>query len=474
MYPVTLSRNPLSYLLYRMVFFTLHPSFGWWVEDCIALCSCAAGVAFFWSLINYTRSAAPIALDAFLLTVFPASTLVFQIFCGHIEFYPWICASLMVSAYMAWLSIHRGISIWWSSIALMLSAGFHSSGAFYFPALLFLPSLTGKAQGESLWPVREEWKGIAITFLLFILTALFHRFPYFSTTLLPFSIPLYLFEIILGIVIYYNLPESLKSTLKPYWPVYLPWLFFFTIRAAFWLRAEPLFEHLPPLGEPYDHGAYLYEAFSRAHLDDKTTFHLWLMPFGLAGFFSGLMYFRKQIFSDRWLTFLFHLSIWAIAWSTVFYPQLRTRDWDLFASAAIPLNLFVSYLCYRVLSANVFRLLLPVMIIIQLTIAMPIVLSNSSIGVDRGYTNLKFEPKPVECKVFLRGLLLTKTTPAGQKFVRTGMANIRIVPLKRGHESWESDIDLRPGKNLVFDPVLRDVTTPPIPSDSRLNDVTAE
>ena len=46
----TLSRSFLSYLLYRAVFFSLSPILGLWVEDIIALLSCAAGLLFFWAL----------------------------------------------------------------------------------------------------------------------------------------------------------------------------------------------------------------------------------------------------------------------------------------------------------------------------------------------------------------------------------------------------------------------------------------
>ena len=318
---------------------------------------------------------------------------------------------LMVTAYLAWRSIHRGLSLWWASTALMLSTAFHSSGVFYYPALLLLPLLADSSQRTSLWPKREEWINIQVFFWLFIITALLHRFPYISSPVLPFSIPLYLFEIGLAIVLYTYLPQPLKASLKPYWPVYLPWLVFFTIRAAFWLRAEPLLEHLPPLWEPYDHGAYLYEAFSWDHLYDKTMFHLWLMPFGLSGILAGLLFFRRQIFSDRWLTFLFHLSVWGLIWSTVFYPQLRTRDWNLFTSAAIPLNLFVCILCYRVLPLKTFRLLLSSMILFQYSISLPIIYQYSSIGVDRGYVTLKYEPKLVECKAFLRGIVINKNNP---------------------------------------------------------------
>ncbi|MDX9752811.1 MAG: hypothetical protein RBU29_02555 [bacterium] len=489
-FPITLSRCPLSHLLYRAVFFTLHGLWGWWVEDCIALCSCAAGVLFFWSLFRYASQIGTDWWQFLIFILFPSSTLLFQVFCGHIEFYPWTCALLMLSGYLAWLAIEKKQSLLWPSLAMAFAAAFHSSGVFYFPVLLFLPLLQQKKEGERLWPDAPTWKKILLFFGLFLVTALIHRKPYWHLLGVILVVPAY----------FYLIPAHWKTALKEYWPIYLPWFFLFTIRAAFGLRAEPLIEHLPPLVEPYshkaylyygallvcgiyfkpfidsfgllsehyDHGAYLYAGLSWDHLYDKTMFHLWLMPFGLLTFLVAVLFFRKLLSRDRWAFFLFHFSFWGLLWMTLFYPQLRTRDWDLFATVAVSVNLFTVYFWYKLLPMRWFRITLPIMILIQAGIAGPILWKNSSLGVDRGYVQLRFDPSPVQSNVFLRGLLLLQPTPLEQAHVRAGMANIRIVPLQRGHASWEEDRYLVAGQSYVFDPVLQSIEVPPIPTNEEI------
>jgi len=235
-------------------------------------------------------------------------------------------------------------------------------------------------------------------------------------------------------------------------------MLFYALRAFLKLRAEPLLEHLPPFGEPYDHGAYLYEAFSWAHLYDKFMFHFWLAPFGLVTFAVLGIAFRRKIFSDRWAIFLFHLSLWALLWSTLFYPQLRTRDWDLFASMAIPLNLFVVYALHGVMRPNVFRLTMSVLIAVQLVITLPIVIRNSALFTDRGYVQLNYEPQPsIPARAFLRGLELG-ISPIEHANIRAGQAEVRIVPLERGYQSWSKALYLEPGGRYLFNPVLKEAT----------------
>ncbi len=445
-YAVTLSRAPLSHLAYRWLFFTMRPLLGWWVEDCIALSSCAAGLVFFWALYRLSCLTFSSFFERAILILFCSSTLVFQIFCGHIEFYPWTCALLMVAAYWSWRCVQGRMSPLWPSAAMALSAAFHSSGVFYFPALLLLPLFINVSQNEQISFSKTNVARIGIFFGLFLVTALLHRSPW-----------IYLPCLGIGAFCVFTYHSKLwKKSLHPWWMIYLPWLVLFTARAAFFLRPEPLLEHLPPVFEPYDHGAYLYDAFSWDHLYDKVMFHFWLAPYGLAGLFIfGISYWRKMI-ENRWLLFLFHFSLWALIWTTLFYPQLRTRDWDLFATMAAPLNLFTLYACYTFLKPGSFRILTTLMILTQLTITAPVVIDNSGIFSNRGYAVLRYEPEPIPADAFLRGLKLG-TSPLELRYARAGWAVIGIVPQPSHREylPWGTALDLLPGEEYIFSPTLK-------------------
>lgn len=444
-FAVTLSRSFLSYLLYRAMFFTLHPLIGWWVEDLIALSSCAAGLVFFYALYRLAIVFSKTKTDFWLFLLFPSTTLTLQIFCGHIEFYPWTCAFLMLCAWWSWESLYRDRSYIWASSAMMFSAAFHSSGVFYFPVLLLLPILKNKTDEERQKYTRREIIEALIAFAVFLAAALFHRKP---------THWLYFFVFAAGCIWYFSVcPKAWKTTLASWAAILIPWLSFFALRAVLGLRAEPLLEHLPPLGEPYDHGAYLYEAFSWDHLYDKTMFHLWLMPFGLLALLGFAGFAWRRIHASRWSIFVLHFCLWAMIWSILFYPQLRTRDWDLFASVSIPLNLFAVCAALILFRPALFRTLTAAAIVIQLYISAPIILKNSSLLVGRGYVELEYAPKPVSTHAYIRGLEIG-VTPLTLKNVRSGPANVRIVPLERGYQSWSEDLVLERGKTYRFEPEL--------------------
>lgn len=447
-FAVTLSRSFLSYLLYRAMFFSLHPLINWWVEDLIAFSSCTAGLVFFYALYRLSQALAKTKMDFWLFLLFPSTTLLLQIFCGHIEFYPWTCALLMLSVWWSWESLHRNRSFLWASTAMMLSTAFHSSGVFYFPALLLLPLLNDKTDGEGLGYTRREVGQALVTFAVFIAAALLHRKP---------THWIYFFLFAIGFTGYFSFfPINWKPILRPWALLLFPWLALFALRAALGLRAEPLLEHLPPLGESYDHGAYLYKAFSWDHLYDKTMFQVWLTPFGLLAFLGFSFFCWKRTTSFRWGIFLYNFCLWTLLWSILFYPQLRTRDWDLFASASISLNLFAAYAGMQFLRPALFRTLATAAIMIQLCISAPIILRNSSLLSGRGYVEIEYAPKPVAAHAYIRGLQIG-VTPIKQKNIRSGKANVRIVPLERGYQSWSEDVFLDPGKTYRFDPALPEI-----------------
>jgi hypothetical protein len=444
-YAVTLSRAPLSYLLYRALFFTLHPRIQWWVEDIIALSSCIAGVVFFLTLNVLARKSCRSSFEFWMILLFPSTTLLLQIFCGQIEFYSWTCTLLMVSAYFAWQSIFEGKSPLWASSAMALSAAFHSSGVFYFPTLLFLIPFADGQQRNNGNVSAFECKQMLFFFSLFIATALLHRSQF-----------IYFLALFIAVAVFFRLPQWIRNLFTAGWPIFLPWLALFTIRAFFGLRAEPLIEHLPPVFEPYDHGAYLYHAFSWDHLYDKTMFHFWLAPFGLATMILVGWTFRKKWMHDRWLLFLANFFFGAFLWTALFYPQLRTRDWDLFASMSIPLNLFALFACLNLLRPAFLYYAMPLMILAHLVISVPIIMRNSHLLEERGYVTLTYEPVPTQNRAFLRGLEVG-ITPLTQPNVRSGWAEIRVVPLERGTQSWVIHQYLIAGHHYRFAPELKPV-----------------
>ncbi|MFB3786954.1 MAG: hypothetical protein ACE15F_11375 [bacterium] len=458
-YAVTLSRNPLSYLLYRGLFFTLHPLLRWWVEDIIALSSCAAGLVFFHSLYRLARAAAATRLDTWLLVLFPSSTMVLQAFCGHVEFYPWTCALLMVSVTLSWNTIHATRAPFWPSAALALATAFHSSGVFYYPALLLLIPLAGKGREPEVILSRRDLTKAASFFGLFILAALLHRRPlenlFYLTLLVSFFYYLFRF------------PPALKQELRPWWGVFSPWLLLFLVRASFQMRAEPLLEHLAPIRAGYDPGAFHFEMFSWMHVGVKLFIHFFLAPFGapwLLIFFFGR---RRAVLTHPWLLFLLHASFWALLWSTLFYPQLylRTwdllchpavppRDWDLFVSMAIPLNLFAVFAAWKLLRPAFFHKLAAAAIALQFALSLPVMIRNSGWLTGRGYVTIEYAPQPVPARAFLRSLELG-ISPLRQTHIRAGIADIRLVPLERGYQSWSRDVYLVPGQDYRFAPALQ-------------------
>ena len=137
-FAITLSRCPLAHLGYRYLFRVLRPLTNWWVEDIIALSSCMAGVVFFWALALLARRIFSLRTNQVLYVFFCSSTLLLQMFCGHVEFYPWTCALLMVFVLLGWWHLTGRLSIFWPSAVLTLATAFHASAIFYFPGIIVL------------------------------------------------------------------------------------------------------------------------------------------------------------------------------------------------------------------------------------------------------------------------------------------------------------------------------------------------
>lgn len=449
-FPITLSRSFLSYLLYRQMFYVLNPLTGWWVEDIIALSTCVAGVVCLWALIRLAKRMATSWPEAVAMVLFLFSTLFLQLYCGHIEFYPWANTAMMLAMLMAWMSLFRGTSVLWPSLALTFMAAFHSSGVFYFPALLVLPSLQrmGQQSGAAM-----QWRWVVIFLCAYLALAYLHRNPYLYFPILSAGL----------IAFFMKFPPEKRGEMNPYLLMLLPWLVWFSLRSVLramdLLRAEPLLEHIAPLWGEFDPGVYYYTFFSWEHLFDKLPYHLWLAPFGLLSIVGFWLFCRERVRNDRWLVFLTHVSVWAFLWSALFFPQLRERDWDLFASMSIPYNLFAVYAWLR-FTPSVAKLLVPVMIVVQLCISIPIILSNSGLLDHRGYATLHFESRPVPAMVFVRGLRVAET-PLELPNIRAGFADVRMISAEEGvrqYGSWINELVLEDGMEYHFSETL-----PPAP-----------
>lgn len=460
-FAITLSRSFLNYLMHLWLFEFMRPVFDWWVEDIIALTSCAAGVVFLGALHRLAWRIARNPWEYAVILLIPSTTLALQTFCGHIEYYSWVSALLALSAYWAWRSIHDGLNPAWSSAALALSAAFHSSGFFYFPAVVLLPLLWNKGDQAPAFQ-RNHGVWLMTMFALLIATIVLHRWANLFILTVIVALPLY----------YYAMPATWKRFLEPGLPIYIPWFLLCVMRAALGLRAEELIDHIPPVvGEyeipilspllrffgldeihpitgPYDPGAFHYMFFSWDHLYYKMLYVYWLAPFG---FFAVLGYWllaRHRVFGDSWLLYLSNLCFWGLAWSFVFYPQLHERDWDLFVTTSIPLNLFAAYAILRI-GPKLLSLAPVIMIPVQLAISMPIIIENSALLTDRGYVTLYMESKPVVTNGFLRGLPVGET-PVKMRNIRAGWADVRMIPTERGYASWSQDAYLAPGEDYRF------------------------
>ncbi|HXK96208.1 MAG TPA: PEGA domain-containing protein, partial [bacterium] len=85
---------------------------------------------------------------------------------------------------------------------------------------------------------------------------------------------------------------------------------------------------------------------------------------------------------------------------------------------------------------------------------------------DRGYVTIEYDPQPVTARAFLRSLELGRT-PVRQKNIRAGYADIRLVPVERGYQSWRRDVYLVPGQEYRFAPVLElNHAVIPLPDDT--------
>ena len=461
-FPITLSRSFLSYLLYRGSFATMHGWFDWWVEDSIALATCSAGVVFFWALNRLAGCLAKSRLAYWIYLLFPASTWILQLFCGHIEFYSWTCALLMACAYFSWRSLHEGLDPIWPSAAMALAAGFHSSGFFYFPALLLLPILRTRQAGPAPGAIARPWLWYGATLAAYLGMVMLHRSALWYVLVVGGAA---IALTAVWLVLVKNNTQAQRAWLtqpaRQALMILAPWLVLLTFRASLNIRPEPLLEHVAPFQRPYDEGAYLYMFFSWGHLYDKTMFHLWLAPIGLASLLGFWAWKQREVRENAWLVYLSHFCIWAMVWSILFYPQLRTRDWDLFASMSIPLNLFAVG-AWMMLAPRAGRWIALAMIVIHLSSTVPLIVNNSALLSVRGYCSVFYDAEPIPGDAYLRGLKLGQT-PVGQANVRAGEAEINLIPTQRGYQSWAQTLMLADGEQYRFTPRFEPTQHPPVP-----------
>jgi hypothetical protein len=333
-FAITLSRCPLTHLGYRYLFQAMNPLTGWWVEDIIAVSSCTAGLVFFWAAVLLARGLFSARLDRILYVAFCSSSLLLQVFCGHIEFYPWACALVMVLAWLAFWHLDGRLSIFWPSAALALATAFHSSAVFYFPGIVALEFV--RQSRDPRHTRRARWHSL-FCLVLFVCLAPFHRYQT--------QYALFLIFCLVAWFVWGLAPRRVHVWREGFqsWLVALaPWVVYFSIRTALGFYAEPILHHIAPMGEPYDHGSFLYTFWSWEHLHDKLLFQWWLSPFAIPVSVLIAVTVKRAWPRDARLFFLGVFALSALGWEILFYPQLRIRDWDLFASTAIPLEPWTS------------------------------------------------------------------------------------------------------------------------------------
>lgn len=461
LYAITLTRSTLTLLTYRGLYALLHGWLDWWPRDTIALGACLSGVVFLGLAMSLGRRLYRNGWKTLLPVTLPISTYLLQVYCGEVEFYALLNTALMLYAYAAWHVLHGRLHPIWASGALTVAAGCHTSGLFLFPSLLWLHALwvdrrssievaDGKESPKDgfkpdLWEARKRTRirDAALALGLFALFAITHRNRlWWSGPGLIFGLDIdawvqgvsrnhLLFPIVLLAVgsAFLAAGYSFRQRWTPWLILVSPWALFFTLRSAFNFHPEPILSHIAPVYGPYDPLAYLYTFFSWDHLHDKLLFHAWSAPFGVPVLACWLWRCWKNRGSEPWVSFLLGMASCAIAWTTLFYPQLRTGDWDLFVSLGLPLNLLLAHLIATSRSESRGKALAIGVLAVHLLISVPFVIENSELKKGRGHCELTITSE-LPAELYLRGLKVGET-PFHSRTVRSGDAEIRIIPLER-------------------------------------------
>ncbi len=454
----------------------LNAHVGMWPQDAIAVGSCIGGVIFLW--IGYQLGCLLYRewWKRLLPAVIPASTYLLQVFCGEVEFYAWLNAALLGYLAIGWLVLNRRLSPIWASITLVFATCLHASAIFTFPSLLWLhilwleqtakPPVEDAESPNAIEPVRRKThiRDAAVALAVFAFVAVMHRNRLWWVGPEPIGgldIDAWARELSRLHLIY---PISLavlvggffccKATTRKRWRswlfILLPWFVFFTTRSLLGMHPEPLLKHIPPFTTPFDIESFWYPFFSYDHLYDKTCFYLWSAPLGLFVFF-GCLWTCGRRSCDIWVKFLLGAGVCAVIWTIFFYPELRRRDWDLFSSMGIPLNLLLVHIIVTRLAGRWRITAIAAVLIVHLSMSVPFVIGNMLLEQGHGYVNLKVT-SDLPAEVFVRGLRYG-TTPFESAWVRSGPGNLRVVPLSRIVDekrttSVQHDIDLPAGETV--------------------------
>ncbi|MCX7011426.1 MAG: hypothetical protein NTW86_02460 [Candidatus Sumerlaeota bacterium] len=121
-------RSPLTLYLHRAVYHAVRP-LGFDGAQAIALCSAAAGGAYFLALLSISRHPLFLAFNLLAGTTF--------LFFGHVENYAWVNAMLVVYLALLKRRVDEGAPLWPVALALFLACLFHMLAVFTLPTLLF-------------------------------------------------------------------------------------------------------------------------------------------------------------------------------------------------------------------------------------------------------------------------------------------------------------------------------------------------
>lgn len=281
--------SPLSSVIQKIFYFSFRP-FGFKSWHAVSISSAFAGAIALQVYFAFSRN-----FFFLLFNVFSGS---FLVFVGQVENYAWINLFLLFCFYSTLKFLNNEWRIWPAFTFFFLAALSHFMAFFYLPALF--------------WVLYRNKKFEAFEFVLPLLGFLFLHF-------------LFNFIIFEGVGISFDFS-----------------------------RLVPLFHKTSKLHHftffTWDH------AFIKYYFHLKSAFPIlpieWPNVMFLNSFFLiplewPLLFLLRDRINSDFLKFLLICSLTALAWTTVWHPDLGPIDWDLFGQMGIPLHLLLGFLIFN-------------------------------------------------------------------------------------------------------------------------------
>jgi hypothetical protein len=300
---------PLTVFLHQRLWqFMADPLWGWPVETVYATVSIVSGMVFVYMLLMFLARLGRNALETAVMAGLVLTTGSMQLFFGYVENYTVISLGLLLTLYLAWLSLQGELRPVWPVLALAVTNAFHPSTVFLWPGVGLLVWLCWRRGRVSL-----------------------------AAGLVQLILP----PLLVGAGVF-GLMESGGHGLSALLGVDRP-----GGGDAIWF--VPLFE----TSTEWQH----YTMFSAAHALDWVNVHFLIAPFGLPLLGLNLVtiyQFRLTLFESALdKDYAYFLGITAASYvllTWLWNPDYGGRnDWDLFAPSAFVYTLLSGYLLVRVL-----------------------------------------------------------------------------------------------------------------------------